>query len=677
MVTAVLILITIGSFLVYGVVGQDKAWVLGPAISVVSVGVAVALIQRAWGLSRNELSESEARTPPAVWLWVLFLLWGAAMVPMALSPFEGAARMAFLVAVVGAFVVLVSSLTAFKDNRLVLGLLIFVVTLAALYGLIAHFKVPDSVLWSMRYTDHYDGRLASTYICPNHFAHLMQMLLPFCVALLFIPQTGVFIKILSAYAFVVFMPTLFLTESRAGWLGGIAGVGVVVCLLALRKSKKLFAALIVLVPLVSMLLLVGAWRFSETFQRRMAPVVEFIDGQAKGGTGSDSPDFRPKTWLDSIDMIKEKPLVGYGPGNFRYAFPEHRYRFHGRKVVTGHPHNEYLELSADFGLVGFGLFAAAWVWGVVWVLVKSLKVEEARHAFVGFAFIGTVAGSMVHSFFDFQLHVFPNALMLAVLAAVAVGPLSRGKKRRSSRGGVPVVKIAAAWALVVLFLVGGVFCVRVMGSSFIRAYGDRALEVGSSARAESYYKWALRVHPANWKANKGLGELTRLARRFTLELDVKLDLARLEMARWKAAAADNPQDPEVAASLGQCLLFLGRMSNDAEPTSEEQGIEYLRAACRLRRFNDHYWWLLGVELRKSGRYEEALEAFSHALEIKQTPSSRKNVEWLNHQLRGGADDEEVDPTPVRVDRDVVLKQMETDAAQDASDDLEQLFELMK
>ena len=118
----------------------------------------------------------------------------------------------------------------------------------------------------------------------------------------------------------------------------------------------------ILVPLCSTLLLLGGWRFSETFQRRMAPVVEFLQGQADEGIGSESKDFRPQTWMDTIDMIKEAPLIGFGPGNYRYTFPEYRNRFKGRRIVTGHPHNEYLELMADYGLLGFGLFSVAWIY---------------------------------------------------------------------------------------------------------------------------------------------------------------------------------------------------------------------------------------------------------------------------------------------------------------------------
>ena len=49
----------------------------------------------------------------------------------------------------------------------------------------------------------------------------------------------------------------------------------------------------------------------------------------------------------------------------------------GKRVVTGHPHNEYLELAADYGWIGFGLFAAAWMATWVKLIVSAHRAQEA------------------------------------------------------------------------------------------------------------------------------------------------------------------------------------------------------------------------------------------------------------------------------------------------------------
>lgn len=771
MMTLLLILLTISSFILYGVVGQDKSFLLGPVFVLAYVAISMSLLKKSAQLSAvclkpeklhaSGIKVSSFKFPVSTTLWLLFLVWGIVLVPAAVMPFDAKIRMLFFGAVIGSYLVWGQQLTAFKDSRLVLGGLIFIVMLIALYGLVVHIKSPDSILWSVRYTDHYDGRLASTYICPNHFAHLMQMLLPFCLALLFIPQAGIYLKILAGYSFLIFMPPLFLTESRAGWLGSMAAIGVVICLMALRRSKKLFTLLVILVPLCSMLLLFGAWRYSETFQRRMTPVVQFLKAQSSGGIGSDSPDFRPLTWRDTLDMIAASPMTGYGPGTFRYAYPEFRTRYKGNQIVTGHPHNEYLELTAEFGVIGFGLFALAWIYGSLWLLIKSLRAEETRHAFIGFAFLGTVAGTMVHSFFDFEMHVFPNAMIFALLAAVSVGPLRRAKQvekredkqteegRRTSEDGgqsvhrslsevgraaipdqgpgtkgrdrrrgtghqAPVahktlylkLKTLLFWLLTFTFLGAAAVGLQTMASSIFRDGADRMLEVmpvslDDMERAEAGYRRSVKIDSSNWRAYQGMGKLIHDKRRHCLDKPEKEQWALAEQSWYEQALRHNPKDPESLIGLGRCLLFLSRQRTESDltgavpareegprtpnaelqtPNREAAGLNLLREACRYRKFNDQYWWILGVELRKSGHYAEALSVFQQMETVKRTPSSRKNIQWLEKQLAGmseqrpeGQDRSTQDPGPKTGD---LLNQLDAEHETD-SGTLENLFQLME
>jgi O-antigen ligase len=402
--------------LFYGVVGADKFLLISPLVILSYVCLA------GWMLGAAFSKRSVSVAPPGFFLLLLFMVYGAAMGTISAIPYEAKLRMLGIGLFIGAYYVWGNSFALFRRSRTVLGWLIFFALLTCFYGLINFFKQPEMVLWVERYAP-YVGRLASTYICPNHFAHLLQMLLPFCLVLTLIPKAGLFLRMLSGYSFLMFLPALFLTESRAGWLGSMVAIGVTVCLLAFRKSKKLFLFLVILVPLGSTLLLFGGWRYSETFQRRMEPVVTFLEGQAEGGVGSESRDFRPQTWMDTIDMIKDKPATGFGPASYRYVFPEYRNRFKGHRIVTGHPHNEYLEITAEYGLIGFGLFALAWGYGLIRLLVFSFKTPNQHHAFMAMAFLGTAAGTMLHSFFDFQMHVFQNALVFALLAAIAAGPI--------------------------------------------------------------------------------------------------------------------------------------------------------------------------------------------------------------------------------------------------------------
>jgi tetratricopeptide (TPR) repeat protein len=409
-------------------------------------------------------------------------------------------------------------------------------------------------------------------------------------------------------------------------LGSIAAVGITTCLLALRKSKKLFLLLVVLVPLCSTMLLVGAWNYSEMFKRRMTPMVDFlVEAKAEGFANTKTRDFRPLTWLDSIDMVKEKPATGFGPASYRYAFPEHRKRCGAVRVVTGHPHNEYLEIASEYGLIGFGLFALAWCYGLIRLLVFSLKTKNQHHAFMAMAFLGTAAGTLLHSFFDFQMHVFQNALVFSLLAAIAAGPIcGRRQEAILKQSGKGLWRRGMYVVLAVVAVAGLLLSLQAFSSSFLRAAADRLAEARQPEKAKEYYQRAIKIDPSNWRAYKGLGVVYYNERHYSLDRDEKKAIAKTERAVLETGYRFNPKDAALVVGLGRATISTGEV---------DAGIELLRQSTKLRLFNDNYWWMLGVAQRKAGYYEEALETFRYAKGLKNSASIRKNIQWLEKQLR--------------------------------------------
>ncbi len=627
--------------LFYGVAGKDKFLLLSPLVIVGYLCLTMALISMVF------TKRMVACSPPAFIPLLLFLGWGTYLTTACNIPYEATVRVLMVGLVIGAYFVWGNSFTLFRKNRMMLSTLLMFALLLSFYGLVNLFKQPEMVLWSERWTDQYikvggwinSPRLASTYICPNHFAHLLHMLLPFCLVLIFIPQAGIFLRVLACYCFVVFIPTIYYTQSRAGMLGAIMALGVTVLLLTLRKSKKLFLLLLVLVPLCSAILLAGAWKYSAIFRFRMEPVVEFVSEMcAEGFANTSTTDFRPLTWLDTIDMIKDRPIRGSGPGTYWYTYPEYRQRWGGTRVVSGHPHNEFLEVAAEYGLVGCGLLTFAWVYALVRLLIFSQKTPNEHHAFMTMAFFGTAAGTLLHSFFDFQMHEFQNALVFGLLAGIAVGPICGRRQEqqlKASGKGWPIMLRRIALSLVALVAMAGLsFSVQTFSSAFIRALADKAVQAPRHApdamrHAQKLYELAASIDKSNWRAYKGLGELYAVERYYCIDLAEKQALAKEERRFYEQALRWNPKDFEIAMNLGRVTAFLG----DADA-----GIALLTQAAQTRRFNDIVWWNLGVMQRKARQYEEALETFKYTATIKNSASVRKNIQWLEKQLRGDVSD---------------------------------------
>jgi Flp pilus assembly protein TadD len=163
----------------------------------------------------------------------------------------------------------------------------------------------------------------------------------------------------------------------------------------------------------------------------------------------------------------------------------------------------------------------------------------------------------------------------------------------------------------------------VFSSAFIRAAADRLAEGRQDQKARLYYRRAIAIDAGNWRAYTGLGNVLYDQRYHSLDRDEKKEIAAEERNVFAAGYARNPNDAELVLGLGHATIFLGEV---------DAGLDLLRQAAELRPFNDLYWWTLGVAQRKAGRYAEALETFRYVRDLGNSPSTRKNIQWLEKQL---------------------------------------------
>jgi tetratricopeptide (TPR) repeat protein len=333
-------------------------------------------------------------------------------------------------------------------------------------------------------------------------------------------------------------------------------------------------------------------------------------------------DTRPQAWMDTLSMISERPVFGVGPGNYGPVYEKYRQRVPNLRMEMVHAHNEPLELLAEYGLIG-GLLALGVLISVLVQLIRLICTSpRVYHALPAAAFIGALAGTAVHGFFDFELRIFPNAMMLALLAGCAVAPVVRQRAEIGTQKSIiRFLTLGIRILTSVFLLLAAGWSVQVMSSGWIRAWGDRLLEKEEFQTSERLFKTAARIDSQNWQAQLGLGQVFYFRRYDELDPVRKHEWALKEQAAYAAAYRINPIKEEVVYGLGRVELFLG---------NRDKGLDYLRQAANYKRFNDFYWRKLGIELRKAGLYDEALAAFQYAQKLDRSNKTvKRNIEWLN------------------------------------------------
>ncbi len=137
-----------------------------------------------------------------------------------------------------------------------------------------------------------------------------------------------------------------------------------------------------------------------------------------------SVSFRAYTWLSALEMAKDSPILGTGPGSFKIVYPAYRrpqifYIENAHNNETQHAENEYLEQLATGGIIGLGLF----LWLFAFLFTGALKNMRAatqddprRYYLLGYS--AALAGLLLHAFVDISVHFASSGLLLAVFIGV-------------------------------------------------------------------------------------------------------------------------------------------------------------------------------------------------------------------------------------------------------------------
>jgi O-antigen ligase len=202
------------------------------------------------------------------------------------------------------------------------------------------------------------------------------------------------LRIASAAALLLFLADLVVNQNVTSLTALAAGTAALAATRIGRRAILPAALLLVLVAL-------GLWSDRPARTR----VTEIV-GAARAGDWDRLLTYRLGPWSAAIEMFRERPLIGFGPGTFGAEFVPHRLkaelsarrRFVNPLVTSSYSeaHSEPLQALAEGGFAGLaGIAASVLLLAALW---RTARANEARSA--------------------------EAALLLAVLAAGAVAALT-------------------------------------------------------------------------------------------------------------------------------------------------------------------------------------------------------------------------------------------------------------
>jgi putative inorganic carbon (HCO3(-)) transporter len=243
-----------------------------------------------------------------------------------------------------------------------------------------------------------EGIFGAYYSDPNDLALAVIISLPLCLALLFLSR-GVLQKAVWEVAILVMLYAVFSTGSRGGFVALVVTAAVFLWEFAIRGRRRYLLALALFAGAILLQLsgsvLVG--RLKGTLNAKDDAAAAYASGQA-----------RQQLFWRSIEVTKQHPLFGVGPGNFDQVS--------GLWHTT---HNSFTLMSAEGGLPALVLYVLILACGFKNLrAAKRLAPKGTESRLLAGALFASLVGYAVGSFFLSVAYAFFPYILIGYTTAV-------------------------------------------------------------------------------------------------------------------------------------------------------------------------------------------------------------------------------------------------------------------
>jgi O-antigen ligase len=374
--------------------------------SVVEIGAAILLL--IWAGVALLDSRIEIQWNALNWPILAFCAIGAVQLLFRLTAYPFLTR-AELLQAVSCWIFFFLATQAFRTRGELQALAWFLILLSfavSLLGIIQYFTSDSQIYWQVTV----GVRPFGPFVNRNHFGGFVELTVPIGLALMML--RGVKSELVPMTILLTLVPisAVVLSSSRAG----IICVGLEICLLAVfrwsrQRGEKLRAGPAA-VAVAAGLILIG-W----------VGVGHALDRFLPSGGGELQPGKRLSMTRGALDMFLAHPVLGAGLGTTFAVYPRYETMYDGR--VVDHVHDDYAETLAETGLLG-GACGVAFLTLLFLGAKRNLAVEQGHFSRALHAGAATaVAGLLVHTFVDFNLHILSNALLFLLQAFLATSPV--------------------------------------------------------------------------------------------------------------------------------------------------------------------------------------------------------------------------------------------------------------
>jgi len=333
-------------------------------------------------------------------LWLLYVIWKRSLVPVRteldlpvvffiiagfLSAAFSADRIGSLVNMRNLLLLSIIFLFTYIFSKgIPLSLFFYLLMVASigtsLYGIVMYFsREVDWVIW----------RTVGPFSNAMTYGGVLMILCSIALAVVVSNGVSGRLRTIGLIALVSTAVALFVTFTRSSWLGMIASTLVI---LGIARRKLVPPFIIALVLFIFML--------PQPYRSRFSTMID--------------PTFRTNAvrlqlFKGGLAIFKDHPIVGVGTRDLAPVYV--KYKPPGATYVTGHLHNNFLQIAVSMGILGLFSFVYL-LYSFLRVAIRNLNKAPPLRNTAALACLGALVGFIVNGFFEWN---FGDAEVITLL----------------------------------------------------------------------------------------------------------------------------------------------------------------------------------------------------------------------------------------------------------------------
>jgi len=368
------------------------------------------------------------------------------------------------------------------------------------------------------------------------------------------------------------------------------------------------------------------------------------------------------TWKNTLQMIKDKPLLGSGIGTFKMNYLDYQAKFFKDNpdyikyhTFSREAHNEYLQFGAELGLLGLGLFIAIIFIFYSTVLNFLKKEQNTKNKLVCWGLIMGISCFLIHSLFTFPLHVpaLGSTLFIIIgLTTIYIRDFNLFQFKKEKIGNK--FKNKSLTFKIICSILAVIFMIIAIDSLVIRPFlseiysykGKDNLVEGNYQEALSNFEYGEKLDPYNGNILINLGatyynlgiynkveDILKRAERYIKDKNIYLNLGLYykNTKNYKKAEEEFKYAIYLCPEFTKAYFNLGLLSFEKE--NYDGTIEQWEKILKIEPdFQEIYVILvnLGMVYKKKEMPDEALEYFIQALEL--VPEGSPIIEEIEGEI---------------------------------------------